>query len=347
LSKLKRQSKWIKDVDGDAPLHEAATTILAVRLDPISDLLPLAHERFEEDAEYIHQLRVATRRGDAAMMAFQPCFKGKPWRRVRKMLKRIRRAAGEARICDVHMIMLDERRRASDADSKAALDFAYAHTAKRRLEAQRDVDEAARRYPPAKIERRLGKLLRSTSRLTRAEFAAAVEQANGRSHKSVKTNGRAAELTLLDAAQLEFPRAMHAVLSAADEDLHVFENLHQLRIVSKKLRYSVELFANCFDDRLKSELYPRMKELQDHLGEINDAHEMAMRFDRYAEEAAEMTNDSRSAEISATLRQLSEAERERREQLRRAFLVWWVDFHRRGVLEQLERFLDDALAPVG
>jgi CHAD domain-containing protein len=346
LSKLKRQSKWIKDVDGDTPLHEAATTILAVRLEPIIDLLPLAHRCFDEDIEYIHQLRVATRRGDAAMIAFQPCFKAKPWARVRKMLKRIRRAAGEARICDVHMLMLDERRRNADAATKPALDFAYAHTAKRRLEVQRDVDDAARRYPSAKIERRMGKLLSSTRRLSRAEFAAALEQAGG-SIKPAQRNGQLAELTLLNAAQLEFPRAMAAVLDAAAEDLGVFENLHQLRIASKKLRYTVEIFANCFDDRLKAELYPQMKELQDHLGEINDAHEIAMRFDRYAEEAAEMTDDPHSADMSDALRRLAEAERQRREQQRGDFLSWWEDFCRRGVLEQLERFLDDALAPVG
>jgi CHAD domain-containing protein len=347
VSKPKRQSKWIKDVDGDTPLNEAATTILAVRLEPISELLPLAHQQFEEDVEYIHQLRVATRRGDAAMIAFQPCFKGKPWRRVRKMLKRIRRAAGEARICDVHLLMLADRRRDADAESKAALDFAYAHTAQRRLEVQQDVEEAARRYPPARIERRIGKLLRSTRQLTPAEFVAALEQTNGRAGKSVSCNGQVTELTLLNVAQFELPRAMQEVLDAAEEDLTVFENLHQLRIASKKLRYSVELFANCFDARLKSEFYPRMKELQDYLGEINDAHEMAMRFDRYAEEAAGMTDDPRSPKISATLRRLAEREREHREQLRHAFLVWWTDFRRRGVIDQLERFVDDALAPIG
>jgi hypothetical protein len=46
--------------------------------------------------------------------------------------------------------------------------------------------------------------------------------------------------------------------------------LHQLRLVSKRLRYTLELFRPCYpaglEDRLRA-----LKKLQDWLGEVNDA----------------------------------------------------------------------------
>jgi CHAD domain-containing protein len=47
-------------------------------------------------------------------------------------------------------------------------------------------------------------------------------------------------------------------------------HLHRLRLLSKRLRYTLELFRPCYDAGLEERL-GSLKRLQDILGEINDA----------------------------------------------------------------------------
>ena len=54
--------KWVEGVSPKQPLHEAAYRILESRLSAVWHWLPLAAEKSDEDVEYVHQLRVSTRR---------------------------------------------------------------------------------------------------------------------------------------------------------------------------------------------------------------------------------------------------------------------------------------------
>jgi CHAD domain-containing protein len=45
-----------------------------------------------------------------------------------------------------------------------------------------------------------------------------------------------------------------------------------LRILGKRLRYSIEVFAGCFEPPLRERLYPAIEEMQEILGRITDAH---------------------------------------------------------------------------
>jgi CHAD domain-containing protein len=75
-------------------------------------------------------------------------------------------------------------------------------------------------------------------------------------------------------AQWRLPRMMSeyfADVRAALADEHSPAALHRVRLASKKLRYTLELFRQCygaagFDARLKS-----LKDLQTSLGDVNDA----------------------------------------------------------------------------
>jgi hypothetical protein len=48
------------------------------------------------------------------------------------------------------------------------------------------------------------------------------------------------------------------------------ESLHALRISAKRLRYSLEMFAVCFPDKLAQERADGVREMQDVLGRIHD-----------------------------------------------------------------------------
>jgi CHAD domain-containing protein len=333
LSDSKRSGKWIRGIDGSTPLLEAATTIIEARMRPIVELLPLAHKSYREDVEYIHQLRVSTRRADAALKSFRDCFRKKRFKKARERLREIRRAAGGARTADVHIMMFEERlESASDAD-RPVIRFALERTRRRREEVQQAVDEAAAHHPPHKLERTIDKLL-ATAREPK------------KSKSAITLNGLVP--TLHDAAMAELPGFLKQVQAAANDDLSVFENLHQLRIEAKRLRYSMEIFAPCFDEGFRSDLYPRMKELQDRLGAINDAHEMSLRFGRYAEEAEQAdaaVGNVNGGGLAAGLHRFAQDYRAERERLREAFLSWWKTSGGASIIGELERYICTPAAP--
>src|SRR5438874_1912100 len=93
--------KWIPGLTSDTPVVEAARLVLSVRLDVVGHFLPLATQHADDDVEHVHHLRVATRRTAAALRLFRDCLPAKRAKEARKRLKRIRRAAGEARDWDV------------------------------------------------------------------------------------------------------------------------------------------------------------------------------------------------------------------------------------------------------
>jgi hypothetical protein len=71
----------------------------------------------------------------------------------------------------------------------------------------------------------------------------------------------------------ELPRLVSAYFSTVREFLAedpTPPELHQLRLASKRLRYTLELFRPCYpaglEDRIRA-----LKKLQDWLGEVNDA----------------------------------------------------------------------------
>src|SRR5919204_6722773 len=98
--------KWIPDLTAATPLADAARRVLIVRLEAVRDYLARALSDSDKDPEYVHQLRVATRRARAALDIFAPCLPAKTYKTAKKHLKGIRRAAGEARDWDVFLASL-------------------------------------------------------------------------------------------------------------------------------------------------------------------------------------------------------------------------------------------------
>ena len=62
--------KWIPELTPEMPVADAARTVLAARFGVVRHFLPLAAEKPFEDVEYVHQLRVGTRRAGAALKVF-------------------------------------------------------------------------------------------------------------------------------------------------------------------------------------------------------------------------------------------------------------------------------------
>src|SRR4051812_42023473 len=101
--------KWIQGLRPDMPLEQAAREVLTARLEVVRTYLPRALREADKDPEYVHQLRVGTRRGDAALRTFRACLPGRTYRAARARLRGIRRAAGAARDWDVFLVGMADR----------------------------------------------------------------------------------------------------------------------------------------------------------------------------------------------------------------------------------------------
>ncbi len=110
--------RWILDVPSRSTVREVADRTIRLRIAAVTHFLPLAAAHADEDIEYVHQLRVATRRAVAAIRLYQSWLPAKRRRRLCRLLKQIRRAAGEARDCDV---LLARQATASDSTCSDAL----------------------------------------------------------------------------------------------------------------------------------------------------------------------------------------------------------------------------------
>ncbi|RMF75419.1 MAG: CHAD domain-containing protein, partial [Planctomycetota bacterium] len=94
--------KWVEGFDAETPASDAARLVLRSRLAPIGELLDGAANHAADDEEFVHQLRVATRRAAAALRAFECVGPRTAMKTVARQLREIRRAAAAAREDDVH-----------------------------------------------------------------------------------------------------------------------------------------------------------------------------------------------------------------------------------------------------
>jgi CHAD domain-containing protein len=221
----------------------------------------LYHEpgtRKGEDIEELHDMRVATRRMRAAARVFSNYLNPQQMRPFLKGLRRTGRALGAVRDLDVFR---DKVKRYLDTlppeqqDGLAPL-----------LAAWRAQREAAR-----------GKMLAylDSERYQRfkAQFAAFLEQPNAGALPVFTEDGEPIPYRLRHVV----PLAVHerlAEVRAYDEwvtqpDVPL-ERLHQLRISCKALRYTLEFFREVLAPEAKA-LIETMKEVQDHLGDLQDA----------------------------------------------------------------------------
>src|SRR5262249_42298300 len=121
--------KWIGGLTPATPGAEAGRRALDVRLRVVGQYLPPALSQPGKDPEDVHQFRVGSRRAVAALDILSVCLPEKKYQRARKHLRRIRRAAGEARDWDVFLADLESLASSDAPDkckSRTGLIFGYA-----------------------------------------------------------------------------------------------------------------------------------------------------------------------------------------------------------------------------
>jgi CHAD domain-containing protein len=77
---------------------------------------------------------------------------------------------------------------------------------------------------------------------------------------------------LIDVARPLLADLVKQLEKAAGNKPKSFEKLHRLRIIGKRLRYAMEVFAGCYPPKFRDKLYPMVEEMQEFLGEAIDSH---------------------------------------------------------------------------
>ncbi len=239
--------KWIDGLTPAMSVAETAKIALAARFAVVRHFLPLAAEKAHEDIEHVHQLRVGTRRAAAALRVFADALPRKALKATKRTLRVIRRAAGDARDWDVFLASLPESKALATATNKPALDFLLGYAIGERTAAQERLVTAAGE---------IGVLFAEQS----DDLAARAREPDA----DPPTNFGDLAARQLGVLFREFTAGVEANPTEPPA-------LHALRIAGKRLRYAIEIFADCFPPAMKETIYPAVESVQELLGDIQDA----------------------------------------------------------------------------
>jgi CHAD domain-containing protein len=289
-----RKTKWIEDSASDDPVDEVGRRALAGRLDFVWHFLSRAAAD-DHQPEDVHQLRVATRRAMAALEIFRALLPRRRARKMKKQLKRIRRAAGDARDLDVLAARLKKDQTCHEVDRSAKL--------------QHFVSQLRQHAQPA-IEKLHAHLSAKDRFARRAQ--ALIARLRVRS-----AEGSTESYTFAEAAWQGLRPLVDRFFAAADADLGQAGALHGLRICGKRVRYAMEIFVGAFGPEMRQEIYPIVAEIQEKLGKINDHVTAANLFAGWLDRVEDPN-------VADLLRPLIAAERQAIDQGRHDFLAWWT-----------------------
>jgi CHAD domain-containing protein len=310
----------VQGLEPGTPFHDAAAIALRQRLKAVSFAIKRL-DPVSSDArvrpEQIHQLRVSVRRAGAAVIAFEPAMDAKAVKRLKKSLKVVRRAVGEARQCDVNRDLLSHEFHANHGPQRDAVSALLREIRSRRRAAIRRLDRALAQESASRVRRRRRRAI---------ESIAPVRDESGQPVR-------------LDAAARQTIATLVAELRRfGQESGQSAEAMHELRLAGKRLRYAAEVFECCFDAERLRQVQHEMVELQDRLGVANDLHEIVAFIEDASRLAADRPLRAREGRRVGPddLAPVLEVFREREAQAIRAFERWW----RAGGVDELASGFD-------
>jgi len=312
-------------------------------------LLPLLEDfaketggvRKAEDIEYIHRMRVASRRLRAALPLFRSCFPSKNYTRWSEELRKITRALGEARDMDVQIAYLTKYHkriekdgkpgnpgRVGDAPTIPAVQYLVSDLRKQRDHLQKKVHSA----------------------LDTLEKSHAVDDMRDAFNRPLTPLRGVQKRSLLygisPVAALRIEERLCTLLEFEPWVSHpeaVAEH-HAIRIAAKKLRYTLEVYAPVYRLNLAKPIR-RVKAVQEILGDLHDCDVWIDTVTRLLlrERSLLRTGNEEKRPDTLTLSSLKVflAEREKeRLQLYRRFVRYWASLKRAHIWESLRTTLD-------
>jgi len=235
---MSASNRSIVSINHRASVGHVAARMLRERFDTVWTELRAVCV-MSDDADHVHALRVATRRALAAVEAFRSVIHAKRRTWFEKKLRRLRRAAGEAR------------------DLKVLIDRLGTNNAvwpRRRLVAMLSRRQHISREP----------ICAQRTKLEKAGWSVRVDRLVEDVHDRRRRTGFRAF------ARRRFKPMVASFVDTADRSLRDNHDIHELRIESKKLRYAMEIFAVVFPAGIQGRCQKSLERLQDSLGDCTD-----------------------------------------------------------------------------
>src|SRR5208337_3496435 len=209
--------------------------------------------RKNNDIEYVHKLRVASRRTRAALDLFEPCFGRKLTKKWAKTIRNVTRSSGAARDADVQIAFLKNYARTNeDKNAARGLDYLIRTHAAHRRAMQASMTKALDDLEASEILSDIGDSCGALRARERNESDIRTLATYGKAYDHIST--RLNEVLALEPF-------VH--------DESAAEKHHELRIAFKRLRYTMEIFSPLYKRGLIDQI-SLMKRFQDLLGEMHD-----------------------------------------------------------------------------
>lgn len=225
-----------------------------------------------KDIEYIHRARVASRRLRTAISLFEYCYPAKQAKLWTKQIRTVTQALGEARDTDVQIEELKQFYQAADRPYGPGIRRLLLRMGQKRAKLQNSVLQSVEQLGQRQVlEHMRAQLTASAGIVETAEsFTLALYQ---RSYHAI--HQRAAAL-----------QSFQSIVEQPEKK----EELHEMRIAAKWLRYSLETFAPLYPAQLKSQIQATRK-FQELLGEIHDRDVWIAFLPRFIEDERQRTLD--------------------------------------------------------
>lgn len=287
-------------MNADTPAPAAAIHVLSEYLSNVRRNAEFAKESAEADIEFVHQLRVGIRRTMAVVKVFKKQLNKDDAKRIKDCLSDLRRSAGDARDLDVLIEDLTDLREECTPSEQKTIDFLLEHHREKRQAAQ-----------PA--------LSKAIATVNESDFWPWCDNHIFAETFDPEAEAESERLSLGELAKKALTKELNRFYDQhAKSQGAGWDELHQTRIEGKKLRYAMEIFADCLESTKQKELYAPMKEIQDILGQINDDHTFVGLFES---ELEQVPPDNQ--ELSENLQTFIRRYKQRMEDHRRLFEETW------------------------
>ena len=214
------------------------------------------------DVEFLHDYRVAVRKARSLIGQVKGVFPADALNTMKTALKSLARDSSVVRDLDVILVMQDELRSLLPLTLAGNLGHFFASVRKRRQAAWEKLVQFITSQEYRDLLSGLEKLLRRSGPAPECAYAA---------RPILETAGRTIWKSY---------RKVHADRRIISDGIAP-EQIHQLRIKCKKLRYLLEFFRSLYDEESIGTLVKLLKDLQSYLGSCNDYSQQILLLQQY------------------------------------------------------------------